>query len=172
MGRLRSISIGGVLPAMNMQLLEQLLEDGQKAAQSHFEAFIQCVHGVLPDGLRDTVPATIEDMGGLFTASTVEVYLLIFANTPGYESINACFKYGKIPDGTLEWMFNKFAVSIGGGNLFTAPREVTASRLQDAVVMSRRIAQYRDKAAAEVALIEAGSTSDQAMQSKPKVTLH
>jgi len=158
-GRLRQAVTGGLYP-MSI-LLDDLHAKGLAAAQAHFDTLLECIHAVLPEGVKDTIPKTLEDVGGLFSASTKEFYLMILHNTPGYESLNVVFEYRQIrPTGVIEngidpmgWCFKKFCVMIGGGGMFGIPKEYVAMNIHDALVISKQIADYRDKYAAETPAI-------------------
>ncbi len=144
----------------NIEVLDKIHAKGLAAAQAHFDALVACIHSVLPDGVKDTIPKTLGDVAGLFSASTKEFYLVILHDKPGYESMNAVFCYKSGEDfatpgyvGWREvhpcWYLKKFCVMIGGDGLFQAPKEYTANCIEDALVLSKQIAKYRDKYTAE-----------------------
>lgn len=139
---------------MSLELLDTIHAKGLVAAQAHFEALVAVMNSVLPDGVKDTIPKTLDEVAGLFSASTKEFYLIILANTPGYESMNVVFKYAitraPLADyGLPGWCFKKFSVMIGSTSMFSAPKEYTATCIEDALVLSKRIAKYREQYVAD-----------------------
>ena len=126
--------------------LDELHAKGLAAAQEHFYGLVECMHSVLPNGVNGTIPKTLADVAGLFSASTKECSLVILHNTPGYQSMNAVFEY----NAESGWSLKKFSVMIGDSNsLFQIPKEYTASCIEDALVLSKQIFKYREKYAAE-----------------------
>ncbi len=127
----------------SIELLDQIHAKGLSAAQAHFDALVVCMHSALPDGVKDTIPKTLDDVAGLFSASTELFYLTILHDKPGYQSISVVFEHKD------KWAFKKFSVMIGDGGMFALPKEYVAMRIEDALVLSKQIAKYRDKYEAE-----------------------
>ncbi len=140
---------------MSIELLDEIHAKGLAAAQAHFDSLVTCMHSVLPEGVKDTIPTSLDNVAGLFSASTELFYLTILFDKPGYQSISVVFEH-KVsqypseshPTGTY-WAFKKFSVMIGEGGIFSMPKEYVAMRIEDALVLSKQIAKYREKYAAE-----------------------
>lgn len=135
---------------MSIELLDAIHAKGLVASQEHFETLIRCIDRILPEGVRDTIPKTLDEVTGLFSASTKEFHLTILHDKPGYEALTAVFEY-QISDITSRgnWLLKKFSVLIGGEGMFSMPKEYTATCIEDALVLSKRIAKYLEKYATE-----------------------
>lgn len=134
---------------MSTELLDNIHAKGLSTAQAHFESLVECMHSVLPDGVKETIPKTLDEVAGLFSASTKEFFLVILPDKPGYESMNAVFEYQGIGPTAAGWSLKKFSVLIGGNGMFQAPKEYIAMTIEDALVLSKQIFKYREKYAAE-----------------------
>ncbi len=128
-----------------IELLDEIHAKGLAAAQAHFDSLVTCMHSVLPDGVKDTIPTSLDNVAGLFSASTELFYLTILFDKPGYQSLSVVFDYKT----DIGWAFKKFSVMIGEGGIFSMPKEYVAMRIEDALVLSKQIAKYREKYAAE-----------------------
>lgn len=135
-------------------LLDEIHAKGLSAAQAHFDKLVECMHSVLPDGVKETIPKTLEEVAGLFSASTKEFFLTILPEKPGYESMSVVFCLEdaytlRPPEIKSRWSLKKFSVLIGGNGMFQAPKEYIAMTIEDALVLSKQIFKYREKYAAE-----------------------
>ena len=123
------------VPSMSeaIVLLEHLHDQGQWAAQKNFESFMECAEKSIPAPLRGNFPKTLADIAGLFTASTTHMSLSLLDGIPGYDPVTVGFD--KVDE---RWKFTEFFVYIGA---FVQPYKARA--LEDAVVMSRKLASLR-----------------------------
>ena len=140
---------------MHIAMMESLLQDGKLAAQEHFETLIAATKKVLPESFWPEIPANMDDMGGLFSASSKTVYLSFFTKMDDYHPINANFKY--LADQSL-WVFDKFSLTVG---VSVFGREFYADTLADAIFVSRKIASWKTRAELEEKMAFVGDTDKQ-----------
>lgn len=115
-------------------LLEGLGVDGAEAAEKHFSALWDAIRGILPEPLLAEVPKSRADLGGIFTASTKNVYLQIFNKLDDYDPITAVFDYS--PE--KGWKLERYTLSMG---LFGP--SYSAYTLADAALLSRQSVALR-----------------------------
>lgn len=145
---------------MSIELLDTLHTKGLVAAHAHFDTLVACMHSMLPEGVKDTIPKTLDEVAGLFSASTKEFYLTILPNTLGYESLSVVFEYKELADPCNRvnlmwaWAFKKYCVMIGGYTMLSIPKEYTANCIEDALVLSKKIASYREQQVREQQALE------------------
>ena len=130
-------------------MLEGLYKDGEVAAQKHFEKLIECAKAALPEFMWHQLPKAREEVGGLFTASSKSMYLLIFKDMAGYTPMQANFKYvstfqNGIPGEFVRghWEFENFALELGVFGRVT----FEAYTLADAVLLSRNYDKLKPQA--------------------------
>lgn len=118
-------------------ILEGLYRDGDIAARRNFDDLMTCAENAIPPFLWPQLPKTKEELGGLFTASSRSMYLLIFKDIPGYSPMQANFKYE-----SGAWKFEHFALEIGGA---FSRIVIEAHTLADAVLISRNYDKLKPK---------------------------
>jgi len=121
-----------------MSLIE-LHEIGLENARLHYREMATYAKLILPEEIWADIPDSLEKVAGLFTASTREMMLTVFDNLPGYSAISMLLSYKPADNG---WELDKFAVNVGTSFY---RHEFYAYTMADAVVMSRRIEELRQK---------------------------
>lgn len=123
-----------------MNTLENILERGTKRAQAHFVGLSLCFENSLPEVLRQALPKSIDDLGGLFSASTKQIYLTVFDKMPGFEPLSAIFDY---TNGV--WALTEFSIILGGHTFLGGGKKFSMATVEDAAVVSKHIAAIHSK---------------------------
>ena len=132
------------------EILDQYLLIGITRAEQHMKSFVECARDSLPEVLHGGIPTKIEDFEGLFCASTKTVSIPVFPDKDGYATLSAMFEFGNFgKEGPDHWEFHKYTYTLPG-SIFSPAREFSATCIEDALVISRRISNYREKFATYV----------------------
>ena len=129
--------------------LEDLYQTGLAAARVHFMNLIEYAASVLPTVIHGDIPKTMEEMGGLFSASTKGCYLTLLRDRDDYFPIQAEFK---CTDG--QWSLDRFSITLGS----FCP-DIQTMCLEDVIIISRKIARMKKDHSAMDMLSEIKQTS-------------
>jgi len=128
--------------------LESLHETGKQRAYEHFTRLCTEALRTLPPSLHGDVPLTVESLGGLFSASSTEVYITVLKDCPDYYPINVEFKFEKTS--MMGWKFSEYYISMG---MFGSV-VIRAKTIEDILVVSRKIASMNKGAATQELMSE------------------